>query len=268
MKGRPTASAGSHKPPASALKRRVLREEIRDELINGIMSGRFAPGDRLIETRIARQFDVSQAPVREALRDLEMFGFVVSTPFRGAVVREVSVDELVQIYPIRAALEGLAAREAASRINKAGLRRLERSLLALRRAAEAGKTRVAVDADYEFHLAIVEASGSALLRQIWERMRLATTTSLTVARSHHSLAEIADRHEPVLQALRDRDPVAAEQRMRLHIEEPGQWLRASMESLREELRPMRRPARSRRRRVVRPRRPRPVQQAAPGATDS
>src|SRR3954453_647287 len=87
-------------------ERRVLREDIRDRLMEEILNGRLAPGDRIVETRVARQFGVSQAPVREALRDLELFGFVVSSPFRGAIVREIPVEELVQIYPIRAMLEG------------------------------------------------------------------------------------------------------------------------------------------------------------------
>jgi DNA-binding GntR family transcriptional regulator len=60
-------------------------------------------------------------------------------------------------------------------------------------------------------------------------MRLANTTLLTVARSRHSMIEIADRHLPVLNALRARDPDAAESAMRQHIEEPGQWLRTSLE---------------------------------------
>jgi DNA-binding GntR family transcriptional regulator len=60
----------------------VLREEIRDRLIEEILGGHLVPGDRLVETRIASGYGVSQAPVREALRDLELLGFVVSAPFR------------------------------------------------------------------------------------------------------------------------------------------------------------------------------------------
>jgi DNA-binding GntR family transcriptional regulator len=107
------------------IERRVLREDIRDQLIESILGGHLAPGDRIVETRIAQQFGVSQAPVREALRDLELFGFIVTSPFRGAIVRQISVEELVQIYPIRAVLEGLAARDAAVRITDAGLKKLE-----------------------------------------------------------------------------------------------------------------------------------------------
>src|SRR5215510_7128928 len=70
--------------------RRVLREEIREQLIDDILSGRLPPGTRIVETRLAQEFGVSQAPVREALRDLELFGFVTSSPFRGTQVREIS----------------------------------------------------------------------------------------------------------------------------------------------------------------------------------
>ena len=68
-----------------------------------------------------------------------------------------------------------------------------------------------------------------MLQQIWDRMRLTTTTFLTVSKSHHSLSEIAERHAAVVDALRTQDPDAAERAMRLHIEEPGQWLRAALE---------------------------------------
>jgi len=234
------------RPAATGLpERRVLREEIRDRLIEDILGGHLAAGDRLVETRIAHQYGVSQAPVREALRDLELLGFVVSSPFRGSVVREVSTSDLVQIYPIRAALEGLAARNAATRIDAAGLKRLESLITAMRKAASRRDTRAAIAHDFAFHLTVVEASGNWLLKQFWERMRLATTTFLTVSRSHHPLAEIAERHAPVLDALRARNPDAADRAMRRHIEEPGEWLRQALEGDPTPTTKARRPARKR-----------------------
>jgi DNA-binding GntR family transcriptional regulator len=83
------------------LERRVFREEIREQLIEDILNGKLSPGARIVETRIAQQFGVSQGPVREALRDLELFGFVVSSPFRGTQVRKISTDDLLEIYPMR-----------------------------------------------------------------------------------------------------------------------------------------------------------------------
>jgi DNA-binding GntR family transcriptional regulator len=210
-------------------ERRVLREEIRDQLIDDILNGRLAPGDRIIEARVAEEFGVSQAPVREALRDLDVLGFVESSPFRGAVVRQISVEELLQLYPVRAVLEGLAAREAAMRIRPAALRKLQKLLETMRSVAAEGDERRAVQTDFAFHLTIVEASENRLLQQIWDRMRLATTTFLTVSKSHHSLSEIAERHAAVLDALRAHDPSAAERAMRRHIEEPGEWMRTALE---------------------------------------
>jgi DNA-binding GntR family transcriptional regulator len=210
-------------------ERRVLREEIRDHLIEDILNGRLAPHDRIVETRVAERFGVSQAPVREALRDLELLGFVVSSPFRGALVRQTSIEDLVQLYPIRAVLEGLAAREAASRISNSQLKQLRKLLATMRMAAARGDKGAQVAADFSFHLTIVEASGNWLLKQIWERMRLATTTFLTVSKSHRSLDEIAQRHELVIQALEARDAAVAERAMRSHIEEPGMWIRTILE---------------------------------------
>lgn len=210
-------------------ERRVLREEIRDQLIDDILNGRIHPGDRIIEARVAEEFAVSQAPVREALRDLDVLGFIESSPFRGAIVREISAEELLQLYPIRAVLEGLAAREAATRIQPAALRKLQKLLETMRSVAAGGDQRQAVQIDFAFHLTIVEASENRLLQQIWDRMRLATTTALTVSKSAHSLSEIAERHAAVLEALRAHDPDAAEAAMRRHIEEPGQWLRTALE---------------------------------------
>ena len=209
-------------------ERRVLRDDIRDQLIDDILNGRLAPGERIIEARLAQEFAVSQAPVREALRDLNVLGFVESSPFRGAVVRQISTEELLHLYPIRAVLEGLAAREAAMRIRPAGLRKLQKLLDTMRSVAAEGDERLAVQTDFAFHLTIVEASENRLLQQIWDRMRLATTTFLTVSKSHHSLGEIAERHAAVLEALRAKDPSAAEQAMRRHIEEPGEWMRTAL----------------------------------------
>ena len=120
------------RPP---LERRVFREEIREKLIEDILYGRLAPGARIVETRIAQQLGVSQGPVREALRDLELLGFVVSSPFRGTQVRQISTDDLLEIYPIRAALEGVAARGAALKLDAGMFEQLEEMLINMRSAA-------------------------------------------------------------------------------------------------------------------------------------
>ena len=209
------------------LERRVFREEIREQLMEDILNGRLQPGDRIIETRIAQQFGVSQGPVREALRDLELFGFVVSSPFRGTQVRRISTEDLMEIYPIRAALEGVAARAAAGRIDEATLATLEALIGSMREAAARDDHRAEADADHAFHHAIVKASGNHMLEHMWQTMRLSITTCVTHSVTHRSLHEIAERHVVVLDALRSRDPDRAEAAIRRHIEEPGEWIRAA-----------------------------------------
>jgi DNA-binding GntR family transcriptional regulator len=211
------------------LERRVFREEIREQLIEDILNGRLAPGARIVETKIAQQFGVSQGPVREALRDLELFGFVVSSPFRGTQVRRISTEELLEIYPIRAALEGVAARAAAIRIDKSTLEHLEELIGTMREAAARDDHRGEADADHSFHHAIVKASGNRMLEHLWQTMRLSITTCLTHSITHRSLHEIAERHGAVLEALRSGDPDRAEAAVRRHIEEPGEWIRSAHE---------------------------------------
>src|SRR3954466_11235897 len=92
-----------------AVNRAMLRDQIKDVLLQRILDGHYSPGQRIVETRVAEEFGVSQAPVREALRELEILRLVVSEPFRGARVRDVSTREIAQAYPVRAALQGLAA---------------------------------------------------------------------------------------------------------------------------------------------------------------
>ena len=78
------------------ISRSVLSDTVKDRLLEAILDGRYPPGSRIVETRAAREFGTSQAPVREALRDLEALGVVEISPFRGARVRHPSRDELLE----------------------------------------------------------------------------------------------------------------------------------------------------------------------------
>ena len=92
--------------------RKVLREDVKSIISSAIMKGEYKPGDRIVETQIAKDLNVSQAPVREALRDLEQMGIVVTEPYKGTYVRDISRKDLISYYDVRAELEGLAMRLA------------------------------------------------------------------------------------------------------------------------------------------------------------
>ena len=134
----------------SAISRTVLREQVKDILLHRIVSGDLKPGERLVETRIANELGTSQAPVREALRDLELLRLVESEPFRGARVRGFGEAELIEVYPVRAVLEEFAAKEATKQLD-GDVTVLERELEAMRAAARRGDMNGLVEHDIAFH---------------------------------------------------------------------------------------------------------------------
>lgn len=212
------ASAGP--VTATSVHRTVLREEVKAVLLERILTGYYAPGDRLVEIRIAQELGVSQAPVREALRDLESVRFVESAPFRGARVRQFSDAELIEVYPIRGALEEVAAREAAKRLG-GDVSALEVELAGMRRAQD---VREQVEHDTRFHQLIVEASGNARLLEIWNSLEVETRTAITALRTGLTPQEAAGLHEPIVEALRERRAAAAGRAMRGHFEHFGRML--------------------------------------------
>ena len=117
-----------------------LREQIREHILEGIVSGRWQPGERIVERRIAVELEVSQTPVREALRELESLQLIESAPNKGVRVRNLTADDLKESYPVRAGLEQVAAELAAGRLAE-DTAALEREVTALRAADLAGKVR-------------------------------------------------------------------------------------------------------------------------------
>lgn len=98
-------------------KKTLYREEIKEALRNAIFDGKLKPGDRIIETRWAKELGVSQSPVREAIRELEIIGLVENVPYQGSFVRKITEKDLKDSYLVRMALEQLGAEQACSKIN-------------------------------------------------------------------------------------------------------------------------------------------------------
>jgi DNA-binding GntR family transcriptional regulator len=210
----------------TSVTRVVLREQVKELILERIVSGAYNPGERLVETRIASELGTSQAPVREALRDLELLRFVESEPFRGARVREVSLDELVEIYPVRAALEEVAAREAAKRLD-GQVDALEAEVEAMHTAADANDLHAQVEHDVAFHRLIVEASGNQVLLETWLALRIEARTIVTALRTGLDGHAIAELHRPVLEAFRARDAELAATTLRRHLEQFGEMLKGA-----------------------------------------
>jgi DNA-binding GntR family transcriptional regulator len=194
-----------------------LREQIKDVILQRIVEGIYPPGSRVVETRVAHELGVSQGPVREALRDLEQLGCIVHEPYRGCSVRAFSADELLEAFPVRAALEALAARLAAQRITEAELDQLDELLRRMRAAARRGDAHDQSQANASFHATIVRAARNQTLERQWRLLEPFSRTYLTVSRPGTDLVHLSERHLPVLDALRRRDPEAAAEAMHEHL---------------------------------------------------
>jgi DNA-binding GntR family transcriptional regulator len=203
------------------LARAVLREQLRERLLARILDGEFAPGERIVESHVMKEYGVSQAPVREALRDLEAMRFVESFPHRGVRVRLISERELAEMYPVRAALEEVAGRAAAPVITDEVLTLLEDEIEAMRAATRDGDVHAVLVHDARFHEIVFETAGNALLLDVWRSLHAEIRALVTYNRVRVGLSEIVESHVPILQALRQRDPALAGKEMRHHIEHFG-----------------------------------------------
>jgi DNA-binding GntR family transcriptional regulator len=206
-----------------AVTRSVLRDQIKDVIVERILDGVYGPGDRIVEIRVAEELGVSQAPVREALRELELLRLVVSEPFRGARVREVTASELAEIYPVRAALEEVAARAATPAL-ALDVGPLNAELKAMRKAAKRGDVHEFIAHDVAFHRVIVEASGNRTLQELWRSLHVDLRTTITLIKHTDDLAAVAESHVPVLEAIASGDAERAAAVLRGHIEAFAAWV--------------------------------------------
>ncbi|GAB3458397.1 GntR family transcriptional regulator [Actinophytocola sediminis] len=186
------------------LPRPTLSRQIRDELVRRIVSGELEPGERLIETRIAEHYGTSQAPVREALRELEAIGMVETRPRRGTFVRHFIQQTLRESYVVRAALEEAATRLAlpAGSLPEA---ELHADVAAMRAAAARGDLQAVGAASVSFHRHVIDAGHNELLRHAWESLQIEARTAVTLLAVEPDLDEVADEHEELLTALLSGD---------------------------------------------------------------
>ncbi|GAA2694617.1 GntR family transcriptional regulator [Streptomyces aculeolatus] len=186
-----------------------LREQIREHIVEGVVSGRWKPGERIVERRIAVELEVSQTPVREALRELESMRLIESAPNKGVRVRDLTAADLEEIYPVRAGLEQIAAELAAPRL-AADVSALEPHVAALREADAAGDGGAQVRHTVAFHRELVRASGNSVLLHTWESLGIEIYTSLAIRWLGTRQQAYAEEHADIVAAFRRRDPAIAE----------------------------------------------------------
>src|SRR3954451_1003066 len=147
-------------PGADALTRSVLADQVKERLLEAILDGSYPPDSRIVETAVAKELGTRQAPVREALRGLEALGIVEITPFRGARVRRLDSDELLEAYVVRSTIEVLGARLAMARLTDADAPAIENIFADMGRGVVAGAGQAMAIVDASLHEKIMQLSGN------------------------------------------------------------------------------------------------------------
>ncbi len=215
----------------ATITRNVLADQVHDYLLQGIFSGRFPPDSRIVETRVARELGTSQAPVREALRALEVLGVVDIEPFKGARVRSPSSTELIEAYAVRTALESLGARLGVPRMTDADLVEITELHDALQAAVATGDRHMLAERDAEFHARILAMSGNAMLARVWRSLEPVSRTYLTLLAPNADPTWTAGLHPPIVRALQARDATAVQVALARHFEDASRQLLSALRNL-------------------------------------
>lgn len=196
-----------------------LREIVFETLRESIIQGRLKPGERLMEIQLAEEMGVSRTPVREAIRKLELEGFVVMVPRKGAYVATISVKDIVDIFEIRASLEALAAGLAAERATAEELEEMERAVLHNYEVSNSNSLDSVVERDTSFHDLIYKASRNqrlvGIVTHLKEQIQRFRTTSLA---QPGRIKNAVHEHKSIIEAISDRNVELASNIAREHIE--------------------------------------------------
>ena len=199
----------------------TLRSNIRDYIQQQIAEGVYKPGDRIVETRLAKELSVSQAPVREAMLELATIGMLEERPYSGTYVRNFTLAEIEDTFETRAFIEQYAAKRAAKRATEEQLSAMR---AVLERMDRDRGLQDFVRLDKEFHGLVMDAAGSPALKRVWTQLRMAEWTYLCAAITAFSLDELIAQHWNIFRYLESREDSSAGAYMFLHIKGFGDEL--------------------------------------------
>ena len=221
-------------PGPDALTRSVLADQVKERLVEGILDGSYPPDSRIVETALAKEFGTSQAPVREALRGLEALGLVEITPFRGARVRRLDTEELLEAYVVRSTIEVLGARLAMANLTDADVTALLAIGADMRRAAEADDGRALAIMDASLHEKIMQVSGNRTLLRVWRSLEPLSRTYITLLGPHSDPRWTCSLHDPILEAVGRRDAEGVVRAIETHFDQVRDRLAGHLDEVAEQ----------------------------------
>jgi DNA-binding GntR family transcriptional regulator len=207
--------------PSQTKRSSRARERVIEVLREEIMLGKLGDGERLIEDQIARRLETSRGPVREALRQLEHEGLVVSYPYRGAVVTGVSDEEVQHVLiPIRLTLERYCFLKALERMSDTDFAELAKEVWLMGEAAHANDLMAAVEADIRFHEFVLAHSGLPHSAQLWGAIAPRIRAYFFRYGRVGDLERIAREHSDLLAAMQTRKAAVWTRALEQHIAVP------------------------------------------------
>jgi DNA-binding GntR family transcriptional regulator len=198
------------------LQRDSMAERVKQNLLQRIMSGELRPGHRLLELHIARELNTSQGPVREALCELESLELIVTEPYKGSRVREVTPQDIREAYMVRAALENLAGQLAAPHF-KGSTGLLKKTATAILGAARKQDSAAYARHDIHFHRLIVEGASNRILLRTWDSLAFEVRLQLWLSQRNIDLTTVQEPHWKIIEALEQGNGRRAGELLRKHI---------------------------------------------------
>lgn len=198
-----------------SVERQRAPEQVVDQLRNAITSGSLRPGQRLQQADLAKRLGVSRMPIREALRTLEREGLVELQPYRGAVVANLSSDELREIYEIRIALETLAVRTGVPMMEASDLAALDRELASMDDAEDSAAW---LRHNARFHELLYASSGRSLLLETIDNLRHKSDRFLGLfATTRDRTFAAQEEHRAIFERCRAADADGAARLLAAHL---------------------------------------------------
>ena len=224
-------AGSSTSPEIDITQKRPLKEDIFDSLVEGIITGRYKPGDWLRQEEIASQLDVSMTPVREALDLLASAGLAERVPYRGVRVPQPTMEEIAESYTMRLLLEKAVSRGAALKRNQTHIEALKRIVSQAEKLIRLDDMSASRELSGDFHFTVVEAAQNSMLTRVYKMaVNSFPDWMLYQAMFEHpealeqSIKEEYEEHLAITEAIEGRDPDLAEQRAMDHIFDIGRQI--------------------------------------------
>ena len=193
----------------------TLRGIVKRYIIKGINDGTYKFGERIVETKLAKELELSQAPVREAILELSIMGILEERPYAGAFVRHPDREEVENHYRARGVIEAYAAGLAAQNRTEEQLQEMRSILDGMNKCTNPEDF---VDLDHRFHGMIMDASGNNVIKRLWESISAYELTYQTILANRWSITKLHALHQKLYNVIEAGNQEAAGAEMFLHID--------------------------------------------------